>query len=98
MLLRGVTPPEVGTTRDRIMTRMYMMEQAEKFEIVTTIGMLLAASVSDPANVMGNINKVLDNYKDMVGYASWSNDKKLKKKQKQRTDADILAKVSKLSK
>jgi len=97
MLLKGIEPPEIGTVRDRVMTRMFSMEQAKKLEEMSTFGSLIAVANKADKTVMNNIKSVLDHYKDTTGYNTWSNLKKTKKVEKKQTEAELLAKVAKLT-
>lgn len=97
MLLNGIEPPEIGTIKDRIMTRMFSMEQARKVEEMSTLGSLIASANRADQNVVNNIKSILEGYKETSGYNTWSNDSKNKVKDKEKIDSDMLDRVSKMT-
>jgi len=99
MKMRGVQPPPLGSVSDRVMTRMYMMEQLQQHEAISTIGMLLASVSPADKRVMGNIRGVLAEHRKSVAFGSWSNAalaERASEANKSQTDEDILKKVEAL--
>jgi len=93
MKMRGVQPPPLGSVQDRVMTRMYMMEQIQEHETLSTVGMLLASSGRADKMMMGNIRRVLEEHRKTLAFANWSNTARQEETERATTDDDILKKV-----
>lgn len=98
MLLRGIELPEVGSVRERVMTRMFSMEQAAKTEEVVVMGLVTAAAIGADKARMDNVKNILNKYREVSGFNSWSNDYKGEQKQQEHSDQSMLDRVAKLGK
>ena len=96
MMLRGIRPPRLGTPQSVIMTRMFVMEQTQQYEVMSTVGMLLMAVSGANQNAQNNVKRVLENFRDSLGYGRWSTEKRESSVKKEKTDSDLLAHMDRM--
>lgn len=94
--MRGIELPEIGSIRDKLLTRMFFMEETRQMEMVHVIGSLVVAAGGATENSVTNMNKILDNYRKSVCYGRWSNDLREQMLREKKSDEQILDMVSKL--
>ena len=94
--MRGVQPPPLGSVKSSLFARMFLMEQTQTYDAVSTLGMVMAASNSVDRSQAEKVLRIITNFADSVGFKKWSNSAKQEKKARELTDQDLLEKVSKL--
>jgi len=94
--MRGIQLPEIGGVRDKLLSRMFLMEELRQAELVSTIGSLMVAAVGANDTSVANVRKVMDNYRISVGYGRFSNEQREEQVRKEKSDDDLLKMVERL--
>ena len=91
--MRGIQLPEIGSIRDKLLSRMFLMEELKQAELVSTLGSLMVAAVGANDTSIANVRKVMDNYRVSVGYGRFSNTQRAEQVRKEKSDDDLLKMV-----
>ena len=94
--MRGVKPAPLGSLKDRMMARMFYMEESAKFDQVAAMMMGMAIASGGEQHTMNNMRNLLELHQETVAYKGWSVEASKVKKRKTLTDQNILDKVNRL--
>jgi len=96
MLMRGITPPRLGSVRDRIMTEMYVRERVVEQDKLATLTLVLVNLMGVKPEAAERIQALLKSHSDRLTFREWSIDTRKEEQVKVKTDLDLLDMVNKL--
>lgn len=94
--MRGITPPRLGSVRDRVMTEMFVRERLLEHENFATLTLVLSLLIGAGEDKLKKIVEIVDHHRERQLYKHWMVETKKENAAKAVSDHDILRRLDKL--
>lgn len=94
--MHGITPPRLGSVRDKVLTEMFARERVLEHESLQTMAVIIAMSLGIGEEKAQAMFKILDKHRESKLFKHWSIDTKRAAVNQRGDDVERLQKLNKL--
>jgi len=96
MLMRGITPPPLGSVRDRLMSEMFAREKLLEHENLATMAIVMAHINGVTKESADKIFKILDEHRERQLFKHWMMGSKREQRAKVVSDQEMLERLNRM--